>query len=156
MGDAVTGELTNLFAYMSEWGVSFDYGMAADDDQSNYAGYKTYILGQLQDNEIVNSMGIQGQQLVFPLARPIILKEKIGITSSVLVSTGDNGYIKQNVYSSDDSFEEGDIRKKSNLASITIGGGVMGIMGILLAVPFVAAFYRILRDDINKPFVKKA
>lgn len=36
------------------------------------------------------------------------------------------------------------------LAAITIGGGVMGIVGIILAVPFVAAFYRILRDDINK------
>lgn len=40
------------------------------------------------------------------------------------------------------------------LAAITIGGGVMGILGILLAVPFAAAFYRILRDDINKPGFK--
>lgn len=37
------------------------------------------------------------------------------------------------------------------LAAITVGGGVMGVAGILLAVPFAAAFYRILSDDINKP-----
>ena len=36
------------------------------------------------------------------------------------------------------------------LASITLGGGIMGITGILLAVPIVAALYRILKDDINK------
>ena len=40
------------------------------------------------------------------------------------------------------------------LASITLGGGIMGIMGILLAVPIVAALYRILKDDINKNTVK--
>ena len=42
------------------------------------------------------------------------------------------------------------------LASITLGGGVMGIMGILLAVPVVAAIYRILRDDINKNSAQKS
>ena len=36
------------------------------------------------------------------------------------------------------------------LASITVGGGVLGILGILLAVPVVAAFYRIIKDDVNK------
>ena len=35
------------------------------------------------------------------------------------------------------------------LAAITIGGGVMGILGILLAVPVCAAIYRIVRDDVN-------
>ncbi|MBO5742791.1 MAG: AI-2E family transporter [Clostridia bacterium] len=40
------------------------------------------------------------------------------------------------------------------LASITLGGGIMGITGILLAVPIVAALYRILKDDINKNTVK--
>jgi len=36
------------------------------------------------------------------------------------------------------------------LASITVGGGMLGILGILLAVPVVAAFYRIIKDDVNK------
>ena len=36
------------------------------------------------------------------------------------------------------------------LAAITLGGGVMGILGILLSVPVFAAFYRIIRDDVNK------
>lgn len=35
------------------------------------------------------------------------------------------------------------------LAAITIGGGVMGILGILLAVPVCATIYRIIRDDVN-------
>lgn len=36
------------------------------------------------------------------------------------------------------------------LAAITIGGGLMGIFGMLLAVPVVAAIYRLLREDMNK------
>lgn len=34
------------------------------------------------------------------------------------------------------------------LAAVTIGGGVLGIGGMLLAVPLAAAFYQILRDDV--------
>lgn len=36
------------------------------------------------------------------------------------------------------------------IAAITVGGGVLGIVGMLIAVPLVAAFYRILGDDVNK------
>lgn len=36
------------------------------------------------------------------------------------------------------------------LAAITVGGGVMGIMGMLIGVPITAVIYRIVRDDLNK------
>lgn len=36
------------------------------------------------------------------------------------------------------------------LAAITIGGGLMGVMGMLLAVPIVATIYRLLQADVNK------
>lgn len=35
------------------------------------------------------------------------------------------------------------------LAAVTIGGGVLGITGMLIGVPIVAAFYRILKNDVN-------
>lgn len=35
------------------------------------------------------------------------------------------------------------------LAAVTIGGGIMGILGMLLGVPLAAALYRIIRDDVN-------
>ncbi len=34
------------------------------------------------------------------------------------------------------------------LAAITIGGGVMGVLGILIAVPIAAAVYKLLKDDV--------
>lgn len=37
------------------------------------------------------------------------------------------------------------------LAAVTIGGGMMGIIGMLLGVPLAAAAYRLLREDVNKP-----
>ena len=36
------------------------------------------------------------------------------------------------------------------LAAVTIGGGVLGIGGMLLAVPLAATFYQILRSDVAK------
>lgn len=36
------------------------------------------------------------------------------------------------------------------LSAVTVGGGIMGVSGMLLGVPLVAAAYRILRDDVNR------
>lgn len=36
------------------------------------------------------------------------------------------------------------------LAAVTVGGGIMGIMGMLLGVPIAAALYRLLKNDVNK------
>lgn len=36
------------------------------------------------------------------------------------------------------------------LAAVTIGGGLMGVLGMLLGVPIAAALYRFLREDMNK------
>lgn len=36
------------------------------------------------------------------------------------------------------------------LAAVTIGGGVLGIGGMLLAVPLAAALYQMLRDDVAR------
>ncbi|MGN1343983.1 MAG: AI-2E family transporter [Traorella sp.] len=36
------------------------------------------------------------------------------------------------------------------LAAVTIGGGMMGVIGMLLAVPFAAALYRLIREDIHR------
>jgi len=37
------------------------------------------------------------------------------------------------------------------LAAVTVGGGMMGILGMLLGVPLAAALYRLLREDVNRP-----
>lgn len=42
------------------------------------------------------------------------------------------------------------------LASITVGGGVMGVLGMLLGVPLAAAAYRIVSDDIEARRAAKA
>lgn len=36
------------------------------------------------------------------------------------------------------------------LAAVTIGGGLMGIMGMLIGVPIAAAVYRLIRDDVAR------
>lgn len=36
------------------------------------------------------------------------------------------------------------------LAAVTVGGGVLGVLGMLLGVPLTAAIYRIVREDIHK------
>ncbi|MBQ6823816.1 MAG: AI-2E family transporter [Clostridia bacterium] len=36
------------------------------------------------------------------------------------------------------------------LAAVTVGGGVMGILGMLIAVPITATLYQLLKNDLNK------
>ena len=36
------------------------------------------------------------------------------------------------------------------LASVIIGGGIMGVAGMLLGVPLAAAAYTLLRNELNK------
>ncbi len=36
------------------------------------------------------------------------------------------------------------------LAAVTIGGGLMGVLGMLLGVPLAATAYRLLRENLNK------
>ncbi len=36
------------------------------------------------------------------------------------------------------------------LAAITIGGGLMGVLGMLIAVPLASTFYTILKNDVKK------
>ena len=36
------------------------------------------------------------------------------------------------------------------LAAVTVGGGIMGIPGMLLGVPTVAALYQLVKNDLNK------
>lgn len=36
------------------------------------------------------------------------------------------------------------------LAAVTVGGGIMGIMGMLLGVPLAACVYRLVREDVNR------
>lgn len=38
------------------------------------------------------------------------------------------------------------------LAAVTVGGGMLGVIGMWLGVPLAAACYRLLREDVNKPF----
>jgi len=35
------------------------------------------------------------------------------------------------------------------LAAVTVGGGVMGVVGMLLGVPLAAAAYTLIRNDLN-------
>ena len=36
------------------------------------------------------------------------------------------------------------------LAAVTVGGGMMGVLGMLLGVPIAATLYRLLREDVYK------
>jgi predicted PurR-regulated permease PerM len=37
------------------------------------------------------------------------------------------------------------------LAAVTIGGGMMGVLGMLLGVPLAATAYRLLKESVNRP-----
>ncbi len=118
ISDPDSAELSNLYSYMNEWGVSFGYGVAAEDDSDKYSRYSTNIIASIPQNDITGSMGISNQNNIFYYARPINVKEAVGIVTTDLATTGENGYVKQNIAYQTDSFESGDVRTASKLALI--------------------------------------
>lgn len=42
------------------------------------------------------------------------------------------------------------------LAAVTVGGGIMGVLGMLLSVPIAATLYRLLRTDMRRRRLKTA
>ena len=40
------------------------------------------------------------------------------------------------------------------LATVTVGGSLMGISGMLIGVPIAAALYRLIREDVSKREVR--
>lgn len=41
------------------------------------------------------------------------------------------------------------------LTAVTLGGGLMGILGMLLCVPLASALYRLIKEDVNRPQTKE-
>lgn len=41
------------------------------------------------------------------------------------------------------------------LAAVTLGGGLLGIVGMMLCVPLAATIYKLLKEDVSKPFSKE-
>ncbi|MBP3332602.1 MAG: AI-2E family transporter [Clostridia bacterium] len=41
------------------------------------------------------------------------------------------------------------------LAAVTVGGGLMGVLGMLLGVPIAAAIYQLIREDLHKREAKQ-
>lgn len=116
--DYITPVLPNFYAYLKEWGVTLENGIAADAGLSNHSESPISIIADIAQNEITSPMGISGNNIVFLLARPISVKETINTTCNVIATTSDEGYIKTDIQSGIDSFEEGDIKGKSNLAVV--------------------------------------
>lgn len=36
------------------------------------------------------------------------------------------------------------------MAAVTVGGGVMGVLGMLLGIPLAVTIYHLVRNDVNK------
>ena len=41
------------------------------------------------------------------------------------------------------------------LAAVTIGGGLLGVLGMLIGVPLASALYRIIKEDVKKEPIDK-
>ena len=111
--------LTNLMEFMSvDWGVSLGEGVAADDDPKHQAGNPRAIIADIPQNDVTSLMGLNNVKVIFNSARPIVVNAmgKQELVTNVLATTSKDGYIKKNIYSGFDIYENGDVRKQSNLA----------------------------------------
>ncbi len=114
--DPTTPPLNNLFTLLGEWGIEIGDGLLADDDASHYAKYRTSLIADLIENDMTNSMPSGNMQIIFPVSRPVKAENKNDITAYRVASTSDKGYIKSDIYSMYDTFEQGDTKAQSDVA----------------------------------------
>jgi len=116
--DPTTPHLENLFKLLDEWGIEVGDGLVGDDDASHYAKYRTSVIADIEENEMTSSMPSGNIQVIFPVSRPVSSESKNDISAYNIASTSDDGYVKADIYSLFDTFESGDERIKSNMATM--------------------------------------
>ncbi len=114
--DPTTPHLDGLFTLLGEWGIEIESGLVGDDDASHYAKYRTSLIADIEENEVTKSMSNGNVPVIFPISRPISAEDKNDITAYTIASTSDDGFVKFDIYSMYDTFEEGDTKTKSNVA----------------------------------------
>lgn len=110
--------LPGLFTLMNEWGIEVGDGLVADDDTAHYAKYRTNIIADVSDNEMAQKINVENTQVLFPVSRPVSASDKNDIKGYSIAETSDSGYIKTDIYSSYDTYEDGDISGKTGIAAL--------------------------------------
>ncbi len=135
-------ELTNLFGYLGEWGVSVGDGLVGDNSSANYVSYRTYLLPTIVQNDITKTLGTDGTGIMFPLSRPVSAKSKNGMSAYTLAETSSDAYVKADIYSANDTYESGDKKEKSSVAVLISKAGYENKSSML----FVSGSSKILGD----------
>lgn len=110
--DANMPELANYGELLSYYGLSHEQGVVIEAD-SNYSlsSYPTYLLPGMATHDITKSLTQSKLPVVVPFASGIknLNNARNGVTLTPLLSTSDKSYLKKNINSSTQEFEEGDI-----------------------------------------------
>lgn len=145
---AQTPNLPNLFAYLDEWGIEVGEGVVADDDASRYTESRTVLMPVIPENDVTKELIFENMNVVFPASRPLFATDRIDVYTSPVATTGDEGYVKRNIISVYDIFEEGDKRGKSNVALMS----EKVIDKETVARMYVSGSVSFLESDLNKTF----
>ncbi|MBR5506612.1 MAG: GldG family protein [Clostridia bacterium] len=112
---AQTPALSNIFAYLGEWGIEVGEGVVADNDASHYQGNRTIIVPEISDNEVTKEMMHENMSVIFPASRPLSVLKAVGTYTVDIASSSSEGYVKTNPSSVFDTFENGDEKGASKL-----------------------------------------
>ena len=143
---AQTPHLPNLFSYLDEWGITVGEGVVADDDASHYNKRRTILIPEIPENDITSEIKIDGMNVVFAGSRPIEIADRVDVYATSLATTSDEGYVKRDIVSVYDTFEEGDQKGKANVAAIS----EKVVDSNTIARVFVSGSVNFLESDLNK------
>ena len=145
---AQTPNLPNIFSYLDEWGIEVGEGVVADDNASNYNKSRTVLMPVIPENDVTKELVFENMSVVFPGSRPLSIAKRVDIFTSPIASTSDEGYVKSNIVSVFDTFEEGDIRGASDVCLMS----EKVLDAKTISRIFVSGSVNFLESDLNKAF----
>lgn len=110
--DANMPELTNYNELLTYYGISHEPGVVIETD-TNYSlsSYPTYLRPGMTKHDITNSLTQSKLPVVVPFASGIknLNNGRTGVTLTPLLSTSDKSYLKKNINSTTEAYEDGDL-----------------------------------------------
>ncbi len=145
---AQTPNLPNLFSYLDEWGIEVGEGVVADDNSANYNKSRTTLMPVIPENDVTKEVVFENMSLVFPGSRPLLAVKRVDVFTSPIASTSDKGYVKSNIVSVFDTFEDGDKKGASDVCLMS----EKVLDSKTISRVFVSGSVNFLESDLNKSF----
>ncbi len=116
--DVTNADLTNIYAYLNGWGISYMDGFMLETDPNYYYQTPIYLMPEVQNTDATYNIAVNGLRVLAPTFRAIAPVSNESVTETVLLKTSASSVCKVNLNSQTVDVEDGDIKGAQSLLSL--------------------------------------